>query len=162
MLIFIILELIHLEMVVSLHFKVDLLKSKSLEDFIENRGVAYKVWIIEVIYIIAGVIAFRINKFISIAIIAVSLVTFIRDIMNEKDIKTIKECNYATDTKIITVSSSNGLSKLVNNKYTLYYMLDEKKRGIDNYKALKIGKSYRVTLLKFAAGDYIIDYKETR
>ena len=152
------------QVILECDFDTRLIKSKSIEEFCNKQKKVYIASIIldlsmlQVIghYFLGRNLQFILHITVWLYIIWV-MHLLLRDILSLMDIKSIKTIGYASKRKVITANIINR--RLINNKYTIWYMKDDAKRIKEVHKKFKQGAKYEVEIIKGHLGEYIVDYK---
>lgn len=152
------------QVILECDFDTRLIKSKSIEEFCNKQKKVYIASILldlsmlQVIghYFLGRNLQFILHITVWLYIIWV-MHLLLRDILSLMDIKSIKTIGYASKRKVITANIINR--RLINNKYTIWYMKDDAKRIKEVHKKFKQGAKYEVEIIKGHLGEYIVDYK---
>lgn len=152
------------QVILECDFDTRLIKSKSIEEFCTKQKKVYIASILldlSMLQVIGHYCLGRKTPFILHIIVWLYIIwvmhLLLRDILSLMDIKSIKTIGYASKRKVITANIINR--RLINNKYTIWYMKDDAKRIKEVHKKFKQGAKYEVEIIKGHIGEYIVDYK---
>lgn len=145
---------------IPLSFNRNLKKSSSISEFTENiRTMYYVSLLIDIVFISLTFEMLMMQRnivtwIISVCIYIWSIMLIIRDCMTIKDIKKMRERNFASTKKVITFKSKSRT--MLNKKYSTWFIEDENERNL----VLEKGKKYTIKYMDYTTGEYYISIKE--